>query len=131
METMTMKDIWEFRTVDGFERKSALWLYPELDCSSCVQDCEDSDDQFGFYCDYIRENEHYREWWDADAVPVCWSVYGDGICEFAPYKDTHMPSQANDNVGINRTVQTLLQVMDRIGDMTGEISRPRLASRST
>jgi hypothetical protein len=32
-------------------------------------------------------------------------------------------AQANDNVGINRTVQTLLQVMDRIGDMTGEISR--------
>jgi hypothetical protein len=32
-------------------------------------------------------------------------------------------AQAKDNVGINRTVQTLLQVMDRIGDMTGEISR--------
>jgi hypothetical protein len=32
-------------------------------------------------------------------------------------------SSANDNPGINRTVQTLLQVMDRIGDLTGEIAR--------
>jgi hypothetical protein len=54
-----------------------LWLYPELDCSACVDDVylESGADQLAYYCDYVRRR--YSHWWDADAVPIYWSVRGD------------------------------------------------------
>lgn len=53
-----------------------LWLYPELDCSACVDDVypASGEEQLAYYCDYIRKR--YRDWWDADAVPIYWSVVG-------------------------------------------------------
>jgi hypothetical protein len=55
-----------------------LWLYPELDCSACVDDVytASGDEQLAYYCDYIRRR--YSHWWDADAVPIYWAVRGDG-----------------------------------------------------
>jgi hypothetical protein len=53
-----------------------LWLYPELECSACVDECDgDGAEQSAYYCDYIRT--HYSQWWQADAVPIYWSVIGD------------------------------------------------------
>jgi hypothetical protein len=65
-----------------------LYLYPELDCSSCVDDVHPAsgEEQLRYYCDYIQRR--YRQWWDADAVPIYWSVMGDGDgfgCEQAPF----------------------------------------------
>ena len=67
-------------------RTTPLWLYPELDCSSCVADADDQSGpgQVAHYIDYVRER--CREWWVADAVPITWSVRGDGIWEYAPNK---------------------------------------------
>src|SRR5262249_10587364 len=54
-----------------------LWLYPELECSSCVDDCDgNGEDQLAYYCEYIRTR--YPQWWESDAVPIYWSVIGDG-----------------------------------------------------
>jgi hypothetical protein len=68
----------------GHERVTPLWLYPEIDCSSCVADVEDQSGagQLAYYVDYLQR--HFPEWWDADAVPIGWSVRGEGIWEYAP-----------------------------------------------
>jgi hypothetical protein len=65
-----------------------LYLYPELDCSACVQELDDDatgDEQLRYYCDYIKNR--YPQLWKDDAVPILWTVMGDGDgfgCEFAP-----------------------------------------------
>jgi hypothetical protein len=73
-----------------------LWLYPELDCSSCVQDCEDADgaEQLQFYVEYIKRK--HPAWWEDDAVPIYWTVRGEGsdsICEEAPCGNQWMHAQ--------------------------------------
>jgi hypothetical protein len=77
---------WRFRSrTAAHTRASPLWLYPELDGSSCVGDLDagtDGKEQLAYYVDYVR-SEH-PQWWAADAVPILWSVHGDGVCEFAP-----------------------------------------------
>jgi predicted GIY-YIG superfamily endonuclease len=76
---------WEF-THAGAIRSSTLWLYPELDLSSCVDDVywADGQEQLEYYIDYVQSHE--PEWWDGDAVPISWYVRGDnGIAEVAPF----------------------------------------------
>jgi hypothetical protein len=46
-----------------------------------------------------------------------------GIFRCRLFRALEATSAANDVIGVNRTVQTLLQVMDRIGNLTGEIAR--------
>jgi hypothetical protein len=78
---------WRFRSREGgFDRVTPLWLYPEIDCSSCVDEAEDQSGagQLAYYVDYLQD--HCPEWWDADAVPISWSVRGDGVYEYAPNK---------------------------------------------
>jgi hypothetical protein len=65
-----------------------LWLYPELNCSACIDDCYDQtgDEQLRYYCDYIQRR--YSHWWESDAVPIYWAVMGDDDgfgCERAPF----------------------------------------------
>lgn len=64
-----------------------LYLYPELDCSSCVDDvwwCG-GDEQLAHYVQYLEW--HYPHWLNHDAVPIHWSVTG---CqrEFAPFSSS-------------------------------------------
>lgn len=68
----------------GYEMVTSLWLYPELSCSSWIDDADDQsgEGQLDYYVDYIRSR--YPEWWEADAVPIYWSVRGDGVFEQAP-----------------------------------------------
>jgi predicted GIY-YIG superfamily endonuclease len=77
---------WSFASRrSGYERtESALWLYPELDCSSCVDDVwpGDGHEQFEYYVEYVKRR--YPEWWKADAVPIYWSVRPIG--ETAPFR---------------------------------------------
>lgn len=62
----------------GFQKQGQLWLYPELNCSSCVDDCwsEDGYEQLEHYVDYIEA--HQPEWLRVDAVPIYWFVDGRG-----------------------------------------------------
>jgi hypothetical protein len=66
---------------------TTLWLYPELDCSSCIQEImpASGEEQLDYFVDYIRRQ--YPHQWDADAVPIYWTVCGetDGFCEQAPF----------------------------------------------
>jgi hypothetical protein len=69
---------------------TALWLYPELDCSASIDDVlpASGEEQLAYYVDYIRRR--YPHWWNADAVPIYWSVMGDGDgfgSEEAPFHD--------------------------------------------
>lgn len=68
------------------ERSEELYLYGELDGSSCVQNCDSDDDrqQLDFYVRWIKAND--PEWLAADAVPIYWSVLPIG--ETAPYQPT-------------------------------------------
>lgn len=82
-------DVWLFRDRADPKRElitSPLFLYPELDCSSCVGDCDatDGESQFEFYVQYLAR--HYPAYLEKDAVPIHWSVVGDGIGEDAPYQ---------------------------------------------
>lgn len=82
---MTADRLWRFRRrADGGEEIKALWLYPELDCSSCIDDVyeQSGEAQLAYYIDYVRRG--YPQCWDNDAVPIMWSVRGDGISEYAP-----------------------------------------------
>lgn len=76
----------------GHIKTTNLWLYPELDCSSCVDDVydESGEEQLQYYVQYIQRR--YPQWWDDDAVPIYWSVRGDGDAfgsEAAPCMTKH------------------------------------------
>jgi hypothetical protein len=69
---------WRLHCRNGLHTKTVrLWLYPELDCSACLDDVRDESGaaQLDYYCDYVRRRR--PEWWAADAVPVYWSVMGN------------------------------------------------------
>lgn len=74
---------------DGrIRRYDEIWLYPELECSSMVDDyCDRSgEDQLAEYVRYICRE--YPQYWEQDAVPIYWMVDGSpepGICETAPF----------------------------------------------
>lgn len=72
----------------GRVRESSLFLYPEIDGSSCVDDCDSDDgfDQLDYFVDRVRE--WWPDKWEADAVPISWFVRsdaGENECEFAPF----------------------------------------------
>jgi hypothetical protein len=57
----------------GHEKITNLHLYPELGCSSGVEEIDgNGEEQLAYYCNYIQER--HPEWWGADAVPILWSV---------------------------------------------------------
>ena len=67
-----------------------LWLYPELDCSACIDECYEAtgEEQLIYYVQYLKDRDRYSHWWDNDAVPICWFVIGDDDafgCEQAPF----------------------------------------------
>jgi hypothetical protein len=52
-----LRKYWRFELRDtGFEMVSPLWLYPELDISSCVDDVEDQSGagRLAYYADWVR-----------------------------------------------------------------------------
>lgn len=70
----------------GYARTINLWLYPELDCSSMVDDYYgyDGEEQLEEYVRYLKHN--HSEWLAHDAVPIYWSVCGDaGVHEAPPF----------------------------------------------
>lgn len=82
MTDMNELETWSFRSrKTDFEKQEKLFLYPELNCSSCVDDCYGTDqNQFEYYCDYLRR--HYPDEWEADSVSIYWSV--EPVGEHAP-----------------------------------------------
>jgi hypothetical protein len=78
--------LWRFRFREGgYEHTATIWLYPELDCSACIDDADDQSGpgQLAHFVDYVRNQ--CPEWWAADAVPIYWCVRGEpGVCEQAP-----------------------------------------------
>jgi hypothetical protein len=94
----TLQRKWRFRARGAdFEMVSPLWLYPEIDCSACVDDVYDlsGEEQLDYYVDYIRAR--HPDWWEADAVPICWSVRGDGVFEEAPNNAPYGPTDNGEN----------------------------------
>jgi hypothetical protein len=78
---------WEFSSRrGGFTQRSVLWLYPEINLSSCVDDVYDEggEAQLEYWASYVRK---YRpEDWEADAVSILWCVEGPQFkVEFAPF----------------------------------------------
>jgi hypothetical protein len=72
----TTRTKWRLRGRNGHEKITSLHLYPELDCSSCVDECDgDGQEQLQYYCDYIKRR--YSQWWEADAVPILWTIVED------------------------------------------------------
>lgn len=80
---------WSLQCRRGHHTKTTrLWLYPELNLSSCVGECESEDghEQLQYYIDYVRR--HQPDYWANDAVLIYWSVCGDDCSETAPcHKD--------------------------------------------
>ena len=78
--------IWRFRSKQdrGQEWIKALWLYPEIDGSSCVDDADDQSGEGQLAHFVARLKRRYPEQWEADAVPIFWGVQGDGVAEWAP-----------------------------------------------
>lgn len=80
---------WTFESRrSGIEKTADLFLYPELDCSSMVDDYYDEcgETQLEAYIDYLRR--HHPEWLDGNAVPIGWSVVSErpsGVFEAAPF----------------------------------------------
>lgn len=77
---------WEFRNKrSNFRFQADLYLYPELDGSSMVDDYYgelDGEGQLDEYISYVQRN--YPDQLRSDAVPIYWYVQGPGICEGAP-----------------------------------------------
>ena len=71
---------WRLSSRTGHHIKiTNLWLYPELDCSACIDEAPKEatgEDQLIFYVGHIKRR--YPHWWDNDAVPIAWFVAGDG-----------------------------------------------------
>lgn len=73
---------WRFQSLaTGYERVRPLWLYPEIDCSSCVDDAEDQsgEGQLDYYIDYVQRR--YPHWWEADAVPKLSTIETSGVID--------------------------------------------------
>lgn len=85
--TKTLAPTWTFASLrSGYERTCDLYLYPELDCSSMVDDYyeESGQVQLEQYVRYLRER--YPHWMEKDAVPIYWVVQSKtgGVSETAP-----------------------------------------------
>lgn len=73
---------WTYMTRSGYRRQEDMFLYPELECSSMVDDYYDQsgDVQFEEWVRYLVR--HYPELLRDDAVPIYWTVLP--ACESAP-----------------------------------------------
>ena len=87
---MAKLEKWRLLSRDSDHTKvTNLWLYPELDCSSCIDECAKEatgEEQLIYYVQYLKGR--CSHWWDNDAVPIDWFVMGDGDafgCEQAPF----------------------------------------------
>ena len=79
-----------------YERKTSLWLMPEMHCESVVDDVWEAsgDEQLEYWLRYIYNNPKYREQLLADAVPICWFIAGSNLgTEVAPFQVKHYPSK--------------------------------------
>jgi hypothetical protein len=83
---------WAFRYIKSDTEREVpdLYLYPELDGSSVVEDLDELDGvgQLEAYVRYVRER--HPQWWADDAVPIYWSVRSpepENIHETAPFQD--------------------------------------------
>lgn len=90
---------WSFETHrSGYRRQCDLYLYPELDCSSMVDNYYqlDGEGQLVAYIRYLQQR--YPEWLDADAVPIHWSVMSQqgGISEAAPFQKADIFAELGD-----------------------------------
>lgn len=72
----------------GYTHWEDLYLAPELSCSSAIDEYLDLDGagQLDEYVRYIQGR--YPEMWDADEVPIYWSVRSEqgGVFETAPFQ---------------------------------------------
>jgi hypothetical protein len=91
--TSTNVRSWQFRLIRHASdlQTADLYLYPELDGSSVVEDYYDLDGagQLEAYVRYVRER--HPEWLADDAVPIYWTVQSAGgkkITETAPFQDS-------------------------------------------
>ena len=81
--------LWRFESRGGLEKVTPLWLYPELDCSSCVDGADDQSGmgQLAYYARYLKSR--HPDVWASDAVRIYWYVEGNGgILESAPTNPT-------------------------------------------
>src|SRR5690606_35262641 len=84
---------WVFETRGyGYERRCDLQLYPELDCSSMVDDYYelDGNGQLEACVQYLEG--HHPEWLKAAAVPTVWSAHSNwhGVFEAAPFARSYI-----------------------------------------
>jgi hypothetical protein len=85
-EAITTAPLVAFRSRrSGYEHRERIWLYPELDCWSVIDNLWSDDgriapspeDALAYWIDYLG---------DAEDVAVGWSVFGDrNCCESAPF----------------------------------------------
>lgn len=83
---------WTFRNQrSSFARTLELWLVPELHLDPCVDDVWDASPaaQLAYYVNQVRLRS--PDEWEADAVHICWSVQGEGVCETAPFAGHDVP----------------------------------------
>ena len=95
----------------GYARTVDLRLYPELDCSSMVDDYYDydGDEQLDEYVAYIKRK--YPAWLENDAVPIVWTVlsgWDSGVFENAPFQNL-ATAYAADSRGVPSAFNALRQ----------------------
>lgn len=87
---------WTFESHrSGYERSVDLYLYGELECSAMVDEVYelDGEGQLTEYVLYLKSQ--YPQWLQDDAVPIFWSVMGDGVCENAPFQSRELWTHAH------------------------------------
>lgn len=89
MNTSATSAAWEFDSLQSgnSRRTEELWLYPELNISAMVDDYLDLDGE-GQLTEYVRHlSRKYPQYLEQDAVPIYWSVHGEGFGpEPAPFQ---------------------------------------------
>jgi hypothetical protein len=78
--------LWEFKFREGgIERTTTLTLDAELCCLPCIEDAEDQsgDGQVRHFVAYAQSE--LAQAWERDAIPIFWTVMGDGVFELAPF----------------------------------------------
>jgi hypothetical protein len=95
--------LWELTSRrSGYSQTTKLWLYPELNYSSCVDDCmpASGEEQLEYYLDMIREVR--PEYWERDAVPIYWTVYDMARRSALDHSHDHGRPQGNARLATRR-----------------------------
>lgn len=77
---------WSFKLrTNGYEETVAIWLHPEIYGVPMLDDFLhlNGEDQLAIYLAWIMAAK--ADLWKADAVPIYWSIRGEGIAETAPF----------------------------------------------